>query len=328
MTATVTYNQLSSEQRFNWRRDPHESAFSRWSSHEISPISHAEKEHVWSYASRVTLLTRHLLNAAAKNRLIVSIMGSDFPKKVSLLTTEMRLLSLVGVPFSLGDIQLFFQRILASHQAKDPEGIAMAGLSLSIVLADVFDSITTFINASLVHFCHNPVALFAQLGLPTAFTISGLGTVSRTIQIAKSLHLFNRIDTVKQTASQSSLEAFLDQTLGLKDSDEIATRKAALTRMAPKEAIAKLEKLHAQLQVSIEKTLSDAHIEKITGSLAKVQAHLIKKMLLDAFGILANLIILTALSLFLVGSTSALPFLLLALGFGIRISSLIYQDHT
>ncbi|MES2122689.1 MAG: hypothetical protein V4492_07945, partial [Chlamydiota bacterium] len=328
MMCTVTYNQLSSERLLNWRRDPRDSAFTRWSNHEVSPISHAEKQHVWSYAGRVTILTRHLLNAAAKNRFIVAIMGSDFPKKVGLLTTEMRLLSLVGVPFSIGNIRLFFQRILASYQGKDPEGVAMGGLSLSIVLADVFDSVTTFINASLVHFCKSPVALFAKVGLPTAFAISGLGTLSRTIQIAKSLHLFKRIGDVSSSASQNSLQVFLEQTLGLQSSDEIARCKAVLSRTVPEEAIAKLEKLHTQLQAAIDETLSDAHIEKITGSLCKVQAQLIKKMLLDAFGILANLIIITALILFFIGSTSVLPFLLLALGFGIRISVLIYQDHT
>lgn len=270
----------------------------------FSPVTWDKTAHNWSYVSRAALLTRNLINAAARSTTIVCVLGRDFPEKVKLLTTEMRLLSLVGVPFSLGDLKSVCQKVFASAKVKDWEGVGMGGLSFSIVIADIFDSVTTFVNAALTKASMMPIGIFSSLGLPTAFAISGLGTVSRTIQIAKSLNLYQGIE---------------------KEPTKAVMEKAHPERFASKKAVDKLHKLRGLIAAPCR---SERQTKKIDSGLKKVQSYLVEKMYTDAASILANGSVLCALSLFLIGSTTALPFLFLALAFAIRIAVLIYQDHS
>ena len=146
------------------------------------------------------------------------------------------------------------RKIFMAFKTNDKEAIALGGLSFTIIAVDIFDSAATFINAFLPTISLLPIVTLAATGLPLGFIISGLGTVSRTIQIAKALNLYPKSEG--------------DATKELKS-----------------------------------------------------------KIILEALGILANLIILTSLTLLALGNVSQLPFLMIALGFIIKLGGTLYQDH-
>ncbi len=218
------------------------------------PITFAQCEHAWSYIGKIAILSRHLMNAAANQQHLVSWSDADFPHRIKNISTHLKLLSIVSVLFSLADLISTAQRIFKSFLLKDKEGVALGALSFVIIAADTFDSITTFVNSALSIASLPPIEAFSAIGLPIAFAVAGMGTLSRAIQIAKALHLYLSID-------QSNDKLILE-----------------------------------------------------------------RKMKIEGLGILANLSIISGLILFSISAAGSVPFLLLALGFMIRISSLIYQE--
>lgn len=312
---------------------------------QFSKDAFAQGEYFWSYAGKVVLICRNLLNAAAKMNCIVSLVGEDFPHKVKNITTQMKLLSIVSVPFSLADISSTSQKIFKSFLIDDKEGIALGMLSLAIIAADAFDSATTFINSALTIAGINPIDFISSMGLPLGCAIAGMGTISRTIQITKTYFLYRKINSeILQNSNDGNrviLKGFLKNTLGtdkvknftksigFNQIDQTANEKigklkeqmkAAILRAAPNEIVLELEKLLKALKL---KETVDGEIIK---SLNTIQEQLRKKMRIDGLGIFANAIVLCALVLFYVGIASALPFLLLASAFSLRIISLAYQN--
>lgn len=217
-------------------------------------LSYAQYEHAWSYIGKIAILSRHLMNAAANHRDIVSWACDDFPLRIKHITTQLKLLSVLSVIFSLYEIKQTAERVFKSFLQNDKEGVALGALSLAIVSADTFDSITTFVNSALAIASLPPVESFSAIGLPLAFAIAGMGTLSRAIKIAKAFNLYRNLKPSHERSAQEM------------------------------------------------------------------------KMKMEGLGILANAIILSGLVLFSIGAISSIPFLLLALGFMIRISSLVYQD--
>lgn len=157
-------------------------------------LSYSTCEHLWSYLGKIVLLIRSLLNIAIRNSYIIAAAGKNFPQTVKDTITRMKLFSIVSVPFSLVNLDSTVRKIFNSFLLNDREGMALSTLSFTIIAADVIDSVTTFINASLALSSANPIGIFSALGLPLGFTMSGLGTISRTIQVAKAANLYRNID--------------------------------------------------------------------------------------------------------------------------------------
>lgn len=310
----------------------------------FSKAAFTQSQYFWSYAGKVVLICRNLLNVAAKTSCILSFAGENFPHKVKNITTQMKLLSIVSVPFSLADISSTSQKIFKSFSNDDKEGIVLGILSLAIIAGDAFDSATTFINSALTIAGINPITFISSISLPLAFAITGMGTLSRTIQITKTYFLFRKINSeILQNSNDGNpriLKGFLKETLGadkvknliksidINQIDQAAKERidklkermrAAILRAAPNEVVVEFERLLKALK-SKENGI-DPEMKMNT-----IQELLRKKMRVDGLGIFANAIVLSALILFYIGITSALPFLLLATAFSIRIISLAYQE--
>lgn len=313
--------------------------------------TYAQFEHIWSYGGKICLLIRHSLNTLANNAHVVSLAGKNFTQNVSHITTRLKILSIISVFFNLKNLKTTAQKIIKDIFSKNLEEISLNTLSFTIISADIVDSITTFINAILTLSSATPVSLLSSIGKPLAIIISSFGTVSRTIQIAKSLNLYKKIDnTIKseKNLDKNSLKAFLEEVLGisqeLKNLMEIPSNqqthkqlkqlknlkernKAAILRAAPIEAVKDLENLLSILSNDDEEILSIKKQDAIFNILKNIQKHLIKKVKVNLLGILANLFTLTAITLFTITSLSSFPFALITISFAIRLASLFYQDQ-
>ncbi|MFI5344635.1 MAG: hypothetical protein ACHQUC_10510 [Chlamydiales bacterium] len=317
----------------------------------FSRITFKQLEHIWSYVGKIVLISRNLLNAAARSPCILSLVSENFPHKIKNITTRMKLFSIVSVPFSLADINATSQKILKSFSMDDKEGVALGLLSLAIIAADAFDSLTTFINAALTIAGIDPIKLISSIDLPVAFAIAGMGTLSRTIQIAKTYSLYRKINSEilqkPDGENRTILKKFLKRTLGVDQVKKLTKSielsqinqttganiekfkekmKAAILRAAPNEAVLELERLLDTLKSSKIEPCTNEETKNRIDSLNKIQELLRKKMRVDALGIFANVTVLSALRLFYIGIATTLPFLLLASAFSVRIVSLVYQD--
>src|SRR5438132_56509 len=73
-------------------------------------------EHSWSYLGKMALLSRHLLNISIKTCHRFTLSCHGLSEKVTRIITRIKLLSIVGVPFSLVSLQSTAQKIIKSTQ--------------------------------------------------------------------------------------------------------------------------------------------------------------------------------------------------------------------
>ena len=164
--------------------------------------------HVWSYAGKSFLIARNLLNASARSGRIKALAGKNFSDQVKTITTHMKLLSIVSVPFSLMDLHMSIQKAWKSLKANDKTGLTLNALSSTILVLDILDSMSTFVNAALGVMGRELNAPLSALGLPMAFTMLGIGSMTRVIHIFKTKQL-NRKMSMGLLANISILAALI-----------------------------------------------------------------------------------------------------------------------
>lgn len=182
-------------------------------------FSYAQSEHYWSYLGKINIAARHLLNAAAQDLRTTAWFGPGFPQKVKKLTTHMKLLAIVSVFFSLNDLSSAVQKISRGMRHNDNEGVVLETLTAAIIAVDAFDSLTTFVNSTLAIASLNQIQAFSRLGLPMAFIIVGLGTISRIIHSVKTYNLFKSVAqdvfSEEKCKNKDFIRSFLAEKVGI-----------------------------------------------------------------------------------------------------------------
>lgn len=309
-------------------------------------------EHFWSYGRKLLLVSQSLLNAAARTPSIILNAGPEFADKAKATVTKTKLLSIVSATFTLNDLKGCTQKIFKSFSLNDKEGVALSTLSFSIMSADALDSITTFVNSLLTVIGKAPIALFSSMGLPLALFMNGAGTVSRTIQIIKASIFIRKTECDFKSSLENkkkiSFKENLEKNLGIAEEQKListlsagrpneATREkilklkeknqGAILRLLPVDVVKSLEKLFVLLDTDKYKPFTKENLKETAQILKAIRSSLRKKTRVNVVEIVANLFITSALALFSIGSTTAMPFLLLAAAFKIKIACLAYQNH-
>jgi len=281
-------------------------------------------DHIWSYLGKVTLLTRHSLNAASKSCHLISLLGEDLPGRIRKTTTRLKLFSIVSIPFSLISLKSISEKIFKNSLINDREGVVLNSLSFTIIVIDIFDSTSTFVNTVLDLSTRTPIASLSALGLPCGFAMSGLGTISRIVQIAKTYQVHKSVSDVRKEL----LEALLEKKLGINEIQAkiAAPIKGKILKAIPGEIELQLHKLYRLITTDRNEIFTSQQMDEISQLLDAIQAMLKKKFIIEGLGVFANTLTISALCLFCLGSLSSTPFLLLASSFFTRIISLTYQD--
>lgn len=248
----------------------------------ISLPSYSQCEHAWSYIGKMAVLTRSLLNAAAKTPSIVHQLGDRFPNCVNQITIRLKLLSLVSIPFSLVDLKGMIEKTGTSLYNREWDSGFTTMLSISIVICDIFDSTMTFLNNSLTVLGKIPFQFNVPLDFPLAFYMSGMGIVTRSIQIFKTYRVFQKVD--EESLKNPDTSAVIKQTIGIPQDKDLPALK-------------------------------------------KVSDLFYRKIKLDFAGITANSLTITGLRLFMLGTYTAFPYLLIASSMSIRLGVIAYQDY-
>lgn len=249
---------------------------------QIGCPSYSQCEHAWSYIGKIGVLTRSLLNAAAKTEGIVHRLGDKFPVFVSQITIRLKLLSLVSIPFSLVDLKGMIEKTAKALYDQEWSTGVTTMLSISIVICDIFDSTMTFLNNSLTLLGRIPFQFNAPLDLPLAFYMSGMGICTRSIQIFRTYRIYQKVD--EESLKHPETVTTIKQTIGI----------------APEKGLPKLNKISELFW---------------------------RKIKTDFAAIAANSLSITALRMFLLGTYTATPFLLIASSMSIRLGVIAYQDY-
>lgn len=248
--------------------------------------NYEKADHVWSYLGKITILTRHLLNAASKSCQLISLLGKDLPERIKKTTTRLKLFSIVSIPFSLISLKSISEKIFKNFLINNKEDVVLGSLSFAIIVIDVFDSITTFVNTVLDLSERAPIASLSALGLHFGFAMSGLGTISRIIQVSKTYQVHRSVSDIRK----EMLEAFLEKNLGI---NEMQAKIAApltekILKAIPGEIELKLGKLYDLITTDRTETFTDQQISEISQILDDIQAKLKKKCIIEGLGIFAN----------------------------------------
>lgn len=283
-------------------------------------------EHVWSYLGKTIILTRQLMNAATKSRKWINFLGQDLLGRFQKTITRLKLFSIVSVPFNLVSLKSISEKIFKNYTINDMEGVRSGSLTATIIAIDVFDSISTFVNAVLELSARVPIASLSALGIPSGFAMSGLGTISRSLQITKICQVYKSISNVQKAMR----EAFLEKKLGVNQIR--ANLSAPLTekvlKALPGDIESQLRKLNQLINNESTETFTPDQLKEISQILAGIQGTIKKKFVVEGLGIFANTLNISALSLICLGTVSSQPFLLMASCYFTRILSLAYQDLT
>src|ERR1700733_10555048 len=132
-------------------------------------------DHVWSYLGKIIILTRHLLNAASKSCQLISLLEKNLPGKIRIITTRLKLFSIVSIPFSLISLKSISEKIFKNFLINNKEGVVLSSLSFTIIVIDVFDSTSTFVNTVLDLSNRTPIVSLPALVLPFSFAMTELG---------------------------------------------------------------------------------------------------------------------------------------------------------
>lgn len=314
-------------------------------------------EHLWNYVGKIGAISRQVISASTQSATITTITSGKIVKHAPKITAALRTLSIISVPFSLVSLKNLTFKLFDHIRNRDAEELALSSLSFSIQAADVFDSITTFVNATLSLAAKPTIAIFSTLGIPLGLFMSGAGGISRSINIAKSLNLYHQLnkhvfhdDESLNDESLEALKEFLDNKLNatLAEKDKIYRKysgnqkkadkkiqrlenrkKAALLRAGSSEISKKMRELHTLLdseKIGNIETLKDLTPENIQKSLNEMKSGLKKKTFLNLIGTLSNLLTISALIMFLVGFVTPLPYIILAVSLSLRIGMLLIED--
>ena len=280
----------------------------------------------WSYLGKIMLFTRSSLNATLQSsRFTLIPKGQEC--KVTGVVTHLKVFSVISIPFAIANIPATVQKIFKSFQLNDKEGAALASLTFVLIMGDMLDTVATFLNAAIALAYKTPIQFFSVIGLPLAFGLVSLGSISRTVQLVKTHQVYKKfkmkvLSNINKDSKQDEIKEVLQDFLEKKIGNEL--KKAKFQRALPPEVLDKLESLMKLCQEDQELDAETVH--EIVKDLMEIKEKFKEKMAFDISNLFANALAFTGLCLMLTGAPAAIAFVLFAIAMAIRIALLIKQD--
>lgn len=318
------------------------------------------------YLTKTLYFTRGVLNASLRTCYRYSLGGKGLDIKVNSAITHLKVFSIIGIPFSIAAIPDAAKHIYKNVKLRDKEGSALASLSFVLLTADLFDSVSSVINSGLTLASKVPIGILSSIGMPLSFGLVGLGTVVRSIKLAKTQLLYRKlqkevfvsVDHKNPNDKQiyRALSKFLDKNLGVpeKKMKRLKNLYEKLDKMSEKEIIHEIEiiqkefdRLKALSRAKLLRSASPEVVEKfeqifdiikqnkamtpdqtkeILDKLDGIVSKLKKKMAIDVGNLIANAFSLVGLCLLLTVAPAALAFVFFAAAALLRILLLAYHD--
>lgn len=263
-------------------------------------------ENGWTYASKSFIATRHFLNASIRSCRWFALGCRNMDQRVMSIVTKLKLFSIVSVPLNLHVLPAKIKELWKNLKRHDAQGVILGTLSITLITTDVIDSLATFTNAALQTLSFSAIGLLSDASLPLAFTLIGVGSISRIIR----LFYLKKLQTALR---DQAITEFLNERLGSINSPDRAKNESTLERQA-----------NGQILTLIKELEKDQGSQAVI--LKQVMILLNKEIRLQILTLFANSMNFAGICLFLTPASPAVSFLLLGMGFSMRLGIQAYQD--
>lgn len=263
-------------------------------------------ENAWTYASKSFIVTRHFLNASIRSCRWFALGCRNLDHRVMSIVTKLKLFSIVSVHFNLAVLPAKVKELWKNIIWRDTQGVILGTLSITLITTDVIDSLATFTNAALQTLSFSAIGLLSDAGLPLAFTLIGIGSISRTIRLFY-------LKKLQAALKDQAIPDFLNKKLGSINSPDRAKNESSFERQTNRQIMALIKKLERE--------------QESQGAILKeVMTLLNKEIRIQILTLIANSLNFAGICLFLTPASPAVPFLLLGMGFSTRLGIQAYQD--
>lgn len=165
----------------------------------------------WNYAGKSLLLTRHVLNSVIRTCRWVCMTCTRTDQKIRALILRLKLFSIISIPLNSCALITQSKRVWQNIQKKDSQGIISTSLSLTILAADILDSMTTFTNATLELLAYRPIAWMSAAGMPLVITMIAGGSLSRGLRLRNIAVLEKQLVMEKSDLSKIHTQEILNK---------------------------------------------------------------------------------------------------------------------
>ena len=309
-------------------------------------IAHTHKsvDNIWNYLGKTIQLSRHGMNAIVNNSIWKELGRKSADIRIKDAIIRLKLFSIVNVPLNIPSIISQVNKLWSSIQWHDNEGILLSTLAITVLAGDIFDAITTFVNALLQTLSHVPIVWISIMGIPLGLSLLGINTVSRCVKLyhlSKFLTELNKelIDKMENNELvpeelQSALTKFLESKLGANlDKNSLANElrsqikqcnEAILERHTNSKTVKLLESLKQLIQPN--QGFTEANTTAILGILKEIKSSIHQELGLQTSFLFAYALSATGLVMLLMAAPVTLPFIILGSSVLLRLAVQIYQD--
>lgn len=288
-------------------------------------------EHAWSYIGKSLLATRHFMNATVRSARILAI-GCRGTKRMQRAVTNLKLFAIVSVPFALASIPSQIAKIGKRLHLKDGEGVLLSSLSMGLIAADTFDSLTTFAGAVLQTLSRTSPHWLSAVSMPTSVAIVTMGSISRTMHLIRLGGFYSELDRnlIQKMSSrelsaeelQQLLKSYLESKIGIEGTTpqaafQVQRLEAIAERQSNTKVLAMLKELKTYIQP--DHSLGGEDIQRITKVIQDVESALSKEIGTQRAYLFTNMLNGMALTLFLLAIVPPVPFILLGISMCLRV---------
>lgn len=322
----------------DWPIDPNSSS----SVHQMqkASLSHRINEvfkrcdHAWSYIGKSLLATRHFINAIVRSGRGLAI-GCRGIRRMQTAVTHLKLFSVVSIPFNLAAMPAQIAKIGENIRLKDKEGIILSSLSASLISTDIFDSLTTFVNALLQTLSRTTLQWISSLGMPLSASMITMGSISRGMRLFRLSEFHEELERElieKMSRRQLSteelqrlLKSYLTTKIGVEAHQQVTHLSAfqieqleAITeRHSHPKIVAMLKELKGYIKPGTSIEAKD--MERISNTIQRIGKTLREEMGSQMGYLFTNLLKAIALTLFFLPFVPPLPFILLGFSMCLRL---------
>jgi hypothetical protein len=294
-------------------------------------------EQAWAYLGKSLLAARHAMNATIRSGRWIAIGCKDI-KRIQTAVIRLKLFTVLSIPFSAVSLPSLIAKIGQNVRWKDVEGTFLASLSFGLVATDMFDSLTTFVNALLQTFSYPTVGWISTMGAPLAFSMTAMGSLSRSIRLTRlgefhrelEKELINKMSNrlLPDEELHEMVKDYLEAKLGAFEEGRLQSQKneAAMERKTNAKTVAMLKELKALFQTNSQ--LTDEETKRVLAILKKIKSTVREEMGIQAVYLFTNILNGIAVALFFVPTLPPLPFILLGISILTRLAIQFYQDHS
>ena len=295
-----------------------------------------EFDRAWVYSGKSLIVIRNFLNAAAQSCRFFVINCQNFNHSVTQTVTKLKLFSIVSASLNTASIPSQIGKIVNSIKLRDSEGIFLSSLGLSLLGTDIVDSLASFINASRALLSKPTIAWLSAFGTPLTLGLIAQGSISRGIRLNNLNKFYKQLDQVISTVDLTkepqdirlSLQKFFEVTMKIENprTEIKALQEAILERHTNKKIVSLLKEL--LLWTHERENFSAEDLERLSKVLEDIVGSLEKDRNVQHISLAANFLNLTALLAFYTSIPLVIPYLILVVGFSLRIVAQAYQDFT